>query len=371
MTALMTERRPADADGDRPRATGALTIGRVSLHYGSRRAVDDVSLTLGAGEILCLLGSSGSGKSSILRLIAGLEQPTSGTVALDGQLVAGDGLFVEPHARQVGMVFQDFALFPHLTVAENIAFGLRGWARHDVNRAVRSLLDDVGLPDRGDSYPHMLSGGERQRVALARALAPRPKLLLMDEPFSSLDTALREHVRAQTIALLRRHGTTTVLVTHDPSEALRVADRVGVLSRGKLVQFGTPAEIYERPCSPQMACALGAINRVRATVENGVLRTPLGVFIGPPGIPAGPATVCIRPQHVAFCAASDGLRAQVTGVTYTGDGAEVQLRVNDVGLVARVPSAPRLAAGDAPHISVDPAHLLVFPMHEDTTPPAA
>src|SRR5690606_3920933 len=126
-----------------------------------------------------------------------------------------------------------------LTVAENIAFGLRGWARQDVNRAVRSLLDDVGLPDRGESYPHMLSGGERQRVALARALAPRPKLLLMDEPFSSLDTALREQVRAHTVALLRRHGTTTVLVTHDPSEALRVADRVGVLSRGKLVQFGT------------------------------------------------------------------------------------------------------------------------------------
>ena len=235
----------------------ALRLENVSLHYGAVKALDDVSFDVSQGSILCLLGSSGSGKSSALRLIAGLERPRSGQITIHDSLVAADGQHVEPERRHVGMVFQDFALFPHLTVKANVAFGIRNGDRAQVEGVVEGLLGDVGLAGHADRYPHMLSGGERQRVALARALAPRPRILLMDEPFSSLDPRLRDQVREQTVDLLRRTGTTTVLVTHDPIEAMRVADRIGVLSQGRLVQFGTTTDIYQRPCSPQMAWSSG------------------------------------------------------------------------------------------------------------------
>lgn len=349
----------------------ALTIERLTLDHGAMRAVDDVSVHLEAGATLCLLGPSGSGKSSILRMVAGLDRPTSGAITIDGHLVTGGDQFVEPDRRGVGMVFQDFALFPHLTVRENVGFGLRRQGRDEAAETVRGLLEDVGLSDRADRYPHMLSGGERQRVALARALAPRPRLLLMDEPFSSLDTQLREEVRTQTIALLRRRKTTTILVTHDPHEALRVADRIGVLARGRLVQLGTPSEIYRQPCSPQMACAFGAVNVIPGTLEGGRLGTPLGVFAGPSGIPSGPVTICVRPQHIALGGSSTGVPATATSVAYVGDATEVHLRVDDLELVARLPANHRVGVGDVLHVFVESTHLFVFPQNEPAASAAA
>jgi iron(III) transport system ATP-binding protein len=354
----------------RTAAPPALSVEGLTLDYGALRALDDVSFAVERGSILCLLGSSGSGKSSALRLIAGLERPTAGRIVIDDEVVAGPGLFVEPERRRVGMVFQDFALFPHLTVYQNVAFGLRGRSRDEVDDTVRSLLTDVGLADRAGSYPHMLSGGERQRVALARALAPRPQILLMDEPFSSLDSRLRDKVRHQTVELLRRTGTTTVLVTHDPGEAMRVADRIGVLSEGRLAQHGTASEIYTRPCSPQMACSFGAVNTMAAAVENGALRTPLGDFVAPPSVVAGPAIVCIRPQDVALHAGG-GVPALVTGITCLGHATEVQLCVGGLQLVAQVPDPVPFAVGDDPHVRVDPSHLFVFPQRSAPAPAVA
>jgi iron(III) transport system ATP-binding protein len=339
----------------------ALRLESVSLRYGAVRALDDVSFDVAGGAILCLLGSSGSGKSSALRLIAGLERPTSGKITIQDHVVAGDGQHVEPERRHVGMVFQDFALFPHLTVKANVAFGIRHGDRRQADDTVTALLLDVGLGDRADHYPHMLSGGERQRVALARALAPRPRILLMDEPFSSLDPRLRDQVREQTVDLLRRTGTTTILVTHDPIEAMRVADRIGVLERGRLVQFGTAADIYQRPCSPQMACVFGHVNTVEGVVEGGALVTPLGAFSAPPNAPTGPATVCVRPQHLRLETGGPGVRAIVTGMTCVGEVTEVQLRVNDLRLVAWVSDRAASEIGDDPRVCVDPSQLLVFP----------
>jgi iron(III) transport system ATP-binding protein len=352
---------PMRRDGHNHNVAPALEVNALTLDYGALRAVDNVSFAIERGTILCLLGASGSGKSSVLRLLAGLERPTSGQIMIDDDAVAGDGVFVEPERRRVGMVFQDFALFPHLTVKGNVAFGIRGRTRPDVDSMVGTLLTDVGLAERASSYPHMLSGGERQRVALARALAPKPQILLMDEPFSSLDARLRDQVRQQTIDLLRRSGTTTILVTHDPGEALRVADRIGVLSHGRLVQCGTATEIYRHPCSPQMAHSFGAVNTMAGAVENGALRTPLGDFRAPSSAPPGPAIVCIRPQHVGLRADGSGVRAIVTSVTCVGDATEVQLRVGDLQLVARVSDATSFAVGDDLGVLVDPSHLFVFP----------
>lgn len=349
----------------------ALLVHRLTLEYGAVRALDTVSFAIDRGAIFCLLGPSGSGKSSALRLIAGLERPTSGEIVIDGELVAGAGVFVEPERRRVGMVFQDFALFPHLTVKGNVAFGIRGRRRAEVDETVGRLLADVGLADRSNSYPHMLSGGERQRVALARALAPKPQVLLMDEPFSSLDSRLREQVRHQTIDILRRTGTTAILVTHDPSEAMRIADRIGVLSSGRLAQFGTAAEIYRRPCSPQMACSFGAVNTMEAAVEDGSLRTPLGDFRAPPSAEPGLATVCIRPQHICLHPDGPGVRGRVTGVTCIGDATEVQLRVDDLRIMARVSDMTSFSIGDDPCVIVDPSHLFIFPRQGRVAPDVA
>ena len=233
--------------------------------------------------------------------------------------------------------------------------------RREIERTVAALLPMSDLVDRADSYPHMLSGGERQRVALARALAPEPQILLMDEPFSSLDARLRDQVREQTIDLLRRTGTTTILVTHDPSEAMRVADRIGVLTHGRLVQFGTAADIYRRPCSPQMACVFGAVNTMAATVEGGALRDSAGRLsrAAERGTRAGHRLHPASTRRLATGGA--GVRAIVTGVTCVGDVTEVQLRVDDLRLVARVPDQTAFAIGDDPRVCVDPSQLFVFP----------
>lgn len=338
-----------------------LALDALTLRYGRVTALQDVSLLVPRGELLCLLGPSGSGKSTLLRLIAGIEHPSSGRVLMNGVEVAGPHTFVEPERRRVGMVFQDYALFPHLTIKQNVAFGLAGLPRAEAARAVGEMLERVELAGYANSYPHMLSGGERQRVALARALAPNPHILLMDEPFSSLDGRLRDQVRQQTVDLLRETGTTTILVTHDPREAVRVADRIALLRKGRLVQCGSPEELYTRPATRFAASVFSEINELTGVCRNGRIETPLGTFAAPHLTENAPCSVCIRPQHLRITGCPTGICAQVLRSEFLGETDHLVLAVPGVQtpITVRTSGGKRLAPGDAAYLEVHPHDVLV------------
>jgi iron(III) transport system ATP-binding protein len=261
--------------------------------FGRTRAVDGATLRVGHGELVALLGPSGSGKTTLLRVIAGFETPDVGRVSVGGRLVAGDGAWVEPEHRRIGMVFQDGALFPHLTVAGNVGFGASRPERVD------ECLELVGLADRARGYPHELSGGESQRVALARALAADPEVVLLDEPFAALDAGLRDALRSEVVDILRRAGTSALLVTHDQAEALSLAGTVAVMRGGRIEQVGTPEEIYERPRSRWLAEFLGEADVLPGTATDGVVECELGRF-GAGGELAGAVDVVIRPESIAI-----------------------------------------------------------------------
>ena len=341
--------------------TTMLALDALTLRYGPVTALSDVSLSVAAGELLSLLGPSGSGKSTLLRLIAGIEHPSTGRVVINGVEVAGTRTFVEPERRRVGMVFQDYALFPHLTVRQNVAFGLTAWPRADAARAVDRMLERVELTGYAGSYPHMLSGGERQRVALARALAPNPQILLMDEPFSSLDGRLRDQVRQQTIDLLRETGTTTILVTHDPREAVRVADRIALLRQGRLVQCGSPEELYTRPATRFAASVFSEINELSGVCRNGRIETPLGTFAAPHLADDARCSVCIRPQHLRIAGCPTGICAQVLRSEFLGETDRVVVSVPGVQtpITVRTSGRARLSPGDAAYLEVHPQDVLV------------
>ena len=261
--------------------------------FGRTRAVDGATLQVSHGELVALLGPSGSGKTTLLRVIAGFETPDAGRVSVGGHEVAGNGTWVEPEHRRIGMVFQDGALFPHLTVAGNVGFGASRRER------VTECLELVGLGDRADSYPHELSGGESQRVALARALAADPEVVLLDEPFASLDAGLREALRSEVVDILRRAGTSALLVTHDQAEALSLAGTVAVMRSGRVEQVGTPEEIYERPRNRWLAEFLGEADVLPGTASDGVVECELGRFGAGAGL-TGRVEVVIRPESVAI-----------------------------------------------------------------------
>ncbi len=265
----------------------------VDKRFGRTRAVDGATLKVPEGELVALLGPSGSGKTTLLRVIAGFEEPDAGRVAIAGRPVAGDGAWVEPEHRRIGMVFQDGALFPHLTVERNVAFGASRRER------VAECLELVGLSGRAASYPHELSGGERQRVALARALAADPEVVLLDEPFASLDAGLRDALRAEVAGILRAAGTSALLVTHDQAEALSLAGTVAVMREGRVEQVGTPEEIYERPQSRWVAEFLGEADVIPGTASQGMVECELGRFGAAPEL-AGRVSVVIRPESVAI-----------------------------------------------------------------------
>src|SRR5215210_7022561 len=224
-----------------------LTFEAVSRRYGDSLALDQVSLDILPGEVLCLLGPSGCGKTTLLRIAAGVERPSEGRVLLNGQEVAGPARFLPPEQRGVGLMFQDFALFPHLSILDNVAFGLRFLTRSEAKAEALAALARVGLAHYASDYPHILSGGEQQRVALARAIAPRPSVLLMDEPFSGLDPRLREKMREETLAILHETRATSIVVTHDSEEAMRMGDQVALLRRGRVVQTGKALDLYRAP----------------------------------------------------------------------------------------------------------------------------
>ena len=265
--------------------------------FDGRPAVADLSLSIAPGQVTCLLGPSGCGKSTTLRLLAGVEFPDKGDIRINGELVASEGVHVPPERRGVGLMFQDFALFPHLTAEQNIRFGLSGSARDKADR-VREMIELVGLDGYERRFPHELSGGEQQRVALARALAPRPRVMLMDEPFSGLDDRLRDGVRDETLTLLKGLDTAVLLVTHEPAEAMRMADEIALMRAGRIVQRGAPYTIYNNPVDLEAAAFFSDVNVICGVVQGALCDTPFGQFLVP-GQPDGTeVNIVIRPQHI-------------------------------------------------------------------------
>ena len=256
----------------------SLRFENVSFSSNKLPILDDITLEVEPGNVLCLLGPSGSGKTTLLRVAAGLIKPDKGSVYIDGKAVAGNCRFVPPEQRGVGLVFQDFALFPHLTIRKNVEFGLTALTRKQARTQAEQLLERVGMQSRADEYPHVLSGGELQRVALARALAPRPGILLMDEPFSGLDSRMRDAIRQQSIELLRETRSTAVIVTHDPEEALRIGDRIALIREGRLVQEGTGEELYKTPNCLFAAEFFSELNVLPAKISGKSFTSPLGSF---------------------------------------------------------------------------------------------
>lgn len=365
-----------------------LVLDHISHAYGPHPVVRDLSLTLAEGEIGCLLGASGCGKTTVLRLIAGFEIPQEGEIHLHGRRMASPTLTIPPERRQIGMVFQDYALFPHLSIADNIGFGLeqksvlagrqqpdppRAWGRQ---QRIDELLDLVGLAGTGHKFPHELSGGQQQRVALARALAPAPHLLLLDEPFSNLDIALRERLSIEVRDILKSAGTTAILVTHDQHEAFAVADRIGIMHAGRIEQWDTPYNLYHRPVTRHVADFVGQGVFLHGTTgTTGRIETEFGPLDGtlatecdggscallPPGTSLD---VLLRPDDIVHDDNAT-LQAEVTAKAFRGAEFIYTLRLpSGAQVLSLVPSHHNHAIGERIGIRLDADHVIAFRHHD-------
>ena len=348
-----------------------LRLDGVSHAYGKNEVVREVSFAVQPGELVCLLGPSGCGKTTLLRLAAGLEPAQKGRVVIEDNLVADaeSGLHVPPEHRGVGLMFQDFALFPHLTIFENVIFGIAASAG-ERRQWSRDVLARMNMAALAETYPHTLSGGQQQRVALLRALAPEPRVLLLDEPFSDLDANSRTQVREETLALLKETQVATLMVTHDPEEAMFMADRIIVMRNGVIAQTGTPREIYFQPCNTFVAGLFGPANRLRGVVHRGCVETPLGVFDAP-GLSEGcPARIIIRPESVTLTrgeiADAAGILGRVTSARLLGRSSYLRVCCCDdttreeFHLQARVPGVFLPENGTSVSVRIDKESVFVF-----------
>ncbi|RAU43308.1 ABC transporter ATP-binding protein [Pseudomonas sp. RIT412] len=340
-----------------------LKLRDLACGYANQRVVQNLDLHLDAGDIGCLLGSSGCGKTTTLRAIAGFEPVHTGEIVLAGEVISRPGFTLAPEKRRIGMVFQDYALFPHLTVAENIAFGIRNHPRQA--QVVQEMLGLVNLSALGDRHPHELSGGQQQRVALARALAPEPQLLLLDEPFSNLDGALRRRLSHEVRDILKTRGTSAILVTHDQEEAFAVSDHVGVFKDGRLEQWDTPYNLYHEPATPYVASFVGQGYFVRGQlIDAESVQTELGVLRGNRayrGARGSSMDVLLRPDDIVY-APDSALKAMVTSKTFQGAATLYRLELpSGSPLEALFPSHIDLRTGDCVGIRVAAEHLVLFP----------
>jgi iron(III) transport system ATP-binding protein len=324
-----------------------------SFHTG-HAVVSQVSFTVGRGDIAAILGPSGCGKTTTLRLIAGFERPDAGRIQLGGRTLFDQTMDVPPEVRGIGFVFQDYALFPHLNVLQNVMFGLRGNAKTRLERA-RAVISLVGLNIFEKRMPHQLSGGQQQRVALARALAPGPQLVLLDEPFSSLDAGLRESTRGEVREILRSSGATTILVTHDQEEAMSFADQLLVMRDGKLEQSGAPENVYTEPRTAFVANFLGKTNLIAARVRGGIAQTPLGDINTSSA--DGATMLSIRPEDLNF--ADTGIPAQVISREFKGHDVTYTVQANDLTLIVQRPSPALWQVGQSVHVQLEGQAVVV------------
>ena len=348
-----------------------LELNGVVQRYGRHTVVDGVGFRLASGRIACLLGPSGCGKTTLLRCIAGFEEIAAGEIRLHGEIVSQAGHHLPPEKRRIGMVFQDYALFPHLSVEENVAFGLGRQPQQDAHLRVRQLLATVGLAGQGDKFPHELSGGQQQRVALARALAPRPELILLDEPFSNLDVGLRERLSLEVREILKREGSTAILVTHDQNEAFAMADEIGIMDEGKIQQWDVPYNLYHRPANRFVADFIGQGVLLPGVVSAGTnVEMELGQLVS--DMPVECSETCtgchdgcevdvlLRPDDVVHDDRSP-LQAEVLHKAFRGAEILYTLRLaSGARVLSLVPSHHNHALGEQIGIRLDADHVIAF-----------
>ncbi len=350
-----------------------LQFSGVSHSYGVVQVLNNVSLSVPVGSITCLLGPSGCGKTTFLRLSAGLETLQSGEIFLDGEKVADANSNIGPEIRGVGLMFQDYVLFPHLSVLENVRFGLESFSVGEQVKKAKVALEQVGMAEFSSYFPHMLSGGEQQRVALARAIVPRPKILLLDEPFSGLDQRLRKSLRSDTLHLLHELGTTTLMVTHDPEEALLMGDRIAIMRTGEVLQEGTGHDLYSRPANAFCATFLGDAIEYRVHAKSGSVDTPFGPVEVKKDVIGSEIRVLVRPEAITFGAENSqlGVNSRFVSGTLTdlkevGPSRKVILKLHGSGFEIRLLSSWRgfPEVGGEVGMVIDTSMMFVFPAVE-------
>ncbi|MBP0615270.1 ABC transporter ATP-binding protein [Jiella mangrovi] len=342
----------------------AASLAFETIHYrvGSTEILKGITLAAQPGEILCLLGPSGSGKTTMLKIAAGIERQTAGRLLLNGREISGPGTFITPEKRGVGLMFQDFALFPHMTILDNVRFGLKQLGSGAAKREAMAALARVNLQEAAQDYPHMLSGGEQQRIALARALTPRPSVLLMDEPFSGLDSRLKDVVRTDTLQILREAHATAIVVTHDAEEAMRLADRIALIKDGELVQVGTAAELYGRPVNLFAAGFFSELNIVEGVVRAGRVVTALGPVADSPSSDGSEVTVALRLTGLRLNEREAGVSGRIVARRFLGGVDLMTVAVEGLDM----PLRSRMRAGLVPEnqrdvvVSIDPQDVIVF-----------
>ncbi len=332
--------------------------------YNGSLSVRDVSFKVQPGEVVSLLGPSGCGKTTLLRLAAGLEQPQHGSISLHGDVISSSDYIRPPEQRGIGYMFQDYALFPHMTVLQNVVFGLAEKGSAATRRGI-DVLGEVGIDDLSDMYPHELSGGQQQRVALARALAPKPSVILLDEPYAGLDSRLRERIRDQMLHVLKASNAAALMVTHDAEEAMFMSDRIVVLRDGHVVQTGRPVNLYCQPSSAFVAEFFGEVNRIEGIVAQDKVITALGEFSAPKSLSDGSAaSVVIRHEALLIDAGNDGVIGEVMESRLLGRASLIHLSVptgrNVLHLHARIPGLNSIEVGSQVRVRVDPAQAFVF-----------
>lgn len=341
----------------------ALSFENVTVSLGGKLILDNLTMTLTPGEVVCLLGESGSGKSTILRVAAGIQPIDDGVVRINDQIVSAPGRQVVPGKRGAGLMFQDFALFPHMTLLQNVLFGLKNFGREQALQRARSSLKRVGLEGREKDYPHMLSGGQQQRLALARTIAPRPGIIMLDEPFSGLDARMRESVRGETLAVLRETRATSLIVTHDPEEAMLAGDRIALLRKGKIVQIASSTDIYRAPVDLPAARFMAPLSEIPGNVVDEKVLTPLGVVPAKGRTNGARVVVGIRPVgDVVITLKGPGTPGRIVSKrgTLGVDLFEVQVEGVERPIRVRQPFDNRLGVGNDVFLQLNPEHILVF-----------